>query len=397
MARQTTVIGIVVVLIVIGAILLLSNQFSVPPAQGVHTTQGQASGQTTAGSAGTVTAPVMFTDPAHVPAGTDALVVDYSSVSVHSSGSAGSGWVAASGSGSVNLLAVVNVSQVIGKANVSANSTINLVRLNVTSATITVNGTSYAVTLPNNNVTIAVTGQTKIGQSTGVLVDFAPTVTAVFNQNTTTFVMAPAARATVVANASAAAQANVGENVALSANAKAELSVATPNITISSASVEVNGTNTKVSVTVSDNSNSSVVLNSVVVRGNESVVASPSAGFNLSIGNGLTGGVGLGQTAKGSANAQYKALAAIGLNIVAFNTLGFVATSGGSLSVPNSAADIMTSGYVLAPGTSATLTFSGTVAYNSGTLYATPKAGSAYEVSVISQDGAEASTAVTAT
>ncbi len=396
MLKQTSVVGIiVVVLILIGVVLLLSNPSSVQSGITTAYTSGQTSELTTAYSGAVV--PVMLTDPAHVPDGTSVLVIDYSSVEVHTEGNAGSGWISASGSGSANLLAVTNVSQVIGKASVTAESSINLVRLNITSSTIIVNGTTYPVILPNNNVTIAVTGQTKISQSAGVLVDFTPTVTAVFNQNTTTFVMAPAARATVVTNASAAAQANVGRNVAISASSHAELVAATPNIAITAASVSVSGTHTRVSVTVSDNSNSSIVLNSVVVHGNTSVQTSPTAGFNISLGNGLTGGVGIGQTAKESANLQYKVLSSLGTKIVSFGAFGFVANSNGTLSVPNSAADVRTSGYVLSQGSSATLTFNGTAAYNSGTLYAMPKAGSQYEISVIGQDGTEASTTVTAT
>lgn len=395
MNRLAIGIAIVLVIVIVGAFVVLNNRTGAP-SSGVYTT-AQVSGQTTApyASYGTVRTPVMMTDPPHLPAGTQAMVMAYSSVMVHSSGTAGSGWVNATGHGSVNLLAVVNSSQVIGFANVTANSTINLARFTVTSATITINGTTYNVSLPTNNVTVAVTGGTKINQSTGVLIDFAPTVTAVYNQNTTGFVMAPAARATVVANASASVNANIGVTVGLSARSRTELEASAPNITISSASVSVSGNVTTVSLTVVDNSNSSVVLNSVLVNGQETVVAAPSVGLNVSIGSG--GVLGNGVASKGSTNAQYKSLVALGLNIVAFNTLGFVVNSNGSLSVPSSEADVRSSGYVLGPGASATMTYNGIVAYNSGTLYSTPEVGSQYTVTVTGQGGASASTRITAT
>ncbi|MGC8969741.1 MAG: DUF4382 domain-containing protein, partial [Conexivisphaera sp.] len=90
---------------------------------------------------------VALTDPPIVPAGTTALIVNYNGVAVHTEEH---GWVAnASATGSVNLLALQNLSLVIANVEVPANSTVNEVRLYVSNATIMVNGTTYPVMLPS--------------------------------------------------------------------------------------------------------------------------------------------------------------------------------------------------------------------------------------------------------
>ena len=63
-----------------------------------------------------------LTDPPQVPIGTTSLVISYSSVQAHVVGSAGSGaWVNGSGSGTLDLMGLLNSSQVIGNVGLSAN------------------------------------------------------------------------------------------------------------------------------------------------------------------------------------------------------------------------------------------------------------------------------------
>ncbi|MGI0135120.1 MAG: hypothetical protein ACREBW_09210, partial [Candidatus Micrarchaeaceae archaeon] len=130
MVNKALIAGAIVVVIVIISGVVIFTSYSGPS----YTKSSQS---------GSLSAPILLTDPAQVPSGTSALVVTYTSLMVHSSGGQGSGWVNATGSGSVNLLAVLNSSKVIGYANVSANSSINLIRLNISSAKITINGTAY--------------------------------------------------------------------------------------------------------------------------------------------------------------------------------------------------------------------------------------------------------------
>ncbi len=438
--NSKTIVGIVAVVVIIGLIIfaLGSGQRASQPA--TTTSTGSA-------SAGL---PLMLTDPAAVPAGTQALVVDYSSVQVHTSGTSGSGWVSASGSGSVDLMGLVNASQVIGLANVSANSTINLIRLNVSSATITINGTKYNVTLPSSNITVAVTGKTKVNATSGVLLDLSPVVSAVFSNNSTTFVMAPSARATVVTNVSSSSRSQLGLKIALSARTRAEIDDVRPNVSISVASISVSGNVTTVSVTIKDNSNASVKMHNVIIYGAQNVTATgedASAGANASLNanadpgyaNGnlsvsITGNYGTGtsqssdagtqqNTSAGNrsegvaanisaedaidglmagkanvvANARESEIADVGLKIRAFNVMNFVIAPGGNLTLVSDGAEAENSGYSIAPGASETFTFSGTLAYNTDTLQAKPVVGEQYTVVARGQEGANAVTNVTAT
>ncbi|MGC9116733.1 MAG: DUF4382 domain-containing protein, partial [Conexivisphaera sp.] len=110
---------------------------------------------------------VALTDPPIVPAGTTALIVNYSGVAVHTEEH---GWVAnASATGSVNLLALQNLSLVIANVEVPANSTVNEVRLYVSNATIMVNGTTYPVMLPSGVLKIPITNASRAAP--GTLVD----------------------------------------------------------------------------------------------------------------------------------------------------------------------------------------------------------------------------------
>ncbi len=175
-----------------------------------------------AGRAGKYSVAVQMTDPPTVPAGTQALIISYSSVAVHTSGSNQSGWVQATGSGTVNLLAMTNVSQTIANTRVSANSTVNLVRFNITSASITRYGTTYNITVPNSQVSVAVVGSSKINSSSEVLIDFYPTVNAYGSTKGIIYTMAPAARAIVIgSNSTVSINTNVGGTASISGSVRA--------------------------------------------------------------------------------------------------------------------------------------------------------------------------------
>ena len=178
---------------------------------------------------------VQMTDPPKVPAGTSALVIAYSSVKVHAGSATSnpanetnqSGWYNADGSSSVNLLAVTNVSQTIATTQVPTNSIINIVRFNITSATITINGTTYNVTNPNGQINVAVRASPKINASSAaVLIDFRATVNTQGNASSHTYLLVPAATAIVVnANSSVSINTNIGGQGSISASSRARLNL----------------------------------------------------------------------------------------------------------------------------------------------------------------------------
>ncbi len=220
-------IGIVVVIVVIGAaVYLLGKAPSTSYTTTVYGTstvpvQSQRTSQT----------PVVLTDPLTVPAGTSAYVMTYSNVMVHSTGANATGWASAQGSGSVNLMAINSSGegQVMGWANVTTNSSIDMVQYTITSAKITVNGTTYNVTLPaNSTVTAQTSGNAKVNSTTSVVINTSPVVTAYTNSSASAKSYtwtSTNAKALVYANSTFAAnaRANVGTTVSINAGLISEL------------------------------------------------------------------------------------------------------------------------------------------------------------------------------
>jgi hypothetical protein len=400
MAKSNTgliAIGIIVVILIVGVGIYAAtrgktnNQYTTTVQNSSSINSGSTIGySTTATQSQASSNPVVVTDPPQVPKGTSALVVSYSSVAVQSGSN--SGWTSASGSGSVNLVDTVNSSEVVGYANLTAGTTVKAVRMYATSAYIVVNGTTYNVSVPSQ-ITANVTGNATASSSGAIVFDMASTTSAFYNQNTTTFAMSPSTKAVVLANAGVSQSASIGSMVDLNSDVHAMLMEATPQISISGASVATVGNSTTINVTVKNNANSSVTVSNLVLYGNQNVSTSSSAGVNGSILGSINSGLG------GSINISTGVMAAIdvGLNIKSFNSATFVATSSGQLSVPSSQAQFSgASGVTIAPGSSATLTFTGVQSYDSGLYIAKPMSGTQYMVTVVGNSGATASSYVTA-
>ncbi len=440
-------IGLAVIVIIIGAVVILGNNSTTSSTYSTIT-----SGQTGTSSGVGQQTPVFLTDPPIVPSGTSALVLTYSSVSVHTSGTSAGGWVSGIGSGSVNLLGLLNTTQVISTANTPPNSTVDMIRFNVTSATITINGTTSNVTIPNHIITAHITGDTKVNASSGVLLDLSPTIAAIYTNTSTVFVMVPSVRAIVVGNKNVPGHASVGEKQALNVSEKQALESIKPNISVISSAITVNGNVTDVSVTIRDNSNASVLLRHVSVFGNYSVVVAPNAGFNTTVHIGENGNisesnsessnnsrdtsvggtertngsidngsshsklnltdlqragvgislnvsqVGVDANASADANAESE-LVSQGIDAQRTRMFNFQIDQNGTLSLPslNGEAEGQAGGYNMTSGTVATFTFSGKLSFGEGHITITPASGSQYKVVVSGEEGAFASANVQAT
>ncbi|MEM0149902.1 MAG: DUF4382 domain-containing protein, partial [Candidatus Micrarchaeaceae archaeon] len=213
-----------------------------------------------------------LTDPPEVPSGTQALVISYASLSAHYTARNGtSSWVSAQGSGSVNLLSTINASQIIGKASMPLNVTVDMVRFNITSAAITIDNVTYNVTVPSQQLIVHVTNANRINGTNSALIDFTPVVATIYTSNSTIFVLVPSVRAIVLGSSKASASAQVGATIGINATEKHELELSRPNITISSATLSQNGNTTSLSITVVNNANASVNIKHIAIFGNESV------------------------------------------------------------------------------------------------------------------------------
>ncbi|MGC8533811.1 MAG: DUF4382 domain-containing protein [Candidatus Parvarchaeum sp.] len=243
MNKAIPAVAVVIVVLVIAAVLLY------------HPSIVSKTVSTTAAAS----VPIAMTDPAEVPANTTSLYISYSSFKIlyfTANGSANSESV--NSTGSINLLSLVNSSQVLASANLPLNSMIKSIQFSVVSANITINGTTYAVKVPSPIITANVPANfNKINSSSSLILDFTPAVVTVYTANSTQYILVPSLLAL---SATGLTNKAVGSVEHIPANINKSLFSARPNITITSAVLQQIGNLTKISVTVKDNSNQSVIL-----------------------------------------------------------------------------------------------------------------------------------------
>ncbi|MGC9011080.1 MAG: DUF4382 domain-containing protein [Candidatus Micrarchaeia archaeon] len=265
--------GVILILIAVGLLIYLS-----PSKVGFA-----ANASIPAAKASVLT--FQLTDPPEVPNGTQALVIGYSSLSAHLIYANGtSNWVSAEGSGSINLLSLVNMSQVIGKANVPSNSVVDMVRFNITNAMITIGNNTYNVTVPSKQITVHVANAQKVNGTSSAVIDITPTIATIYTNTSTIFVLVPSLRAVVV---SGGAQSAIGAKAPINMSMRHELELAKPNITISQIALSQKDNSTFFSLKISNNGNKSVEIMHVMLFGNESININASAQWRVEIKNGL--------------------------------------------------------------------------------------------------------------
>jgi Domain of unknown function (DUF4382) len=242
-------------------------------------TTGSATGQPTGNFL------VLLTDPPTVPAGTTQLNVTYNSISIqvkYTNGSSVS--VPVTASGTVNLLSLVNVSQTIGSTNIPTGSTVNSIQFTISSASATVNGQTYPVTMLSSQLVVPIrNGQVLDQTRSAALLDLSPTLVEVDATNSTGgavtyYVLVPSATAIVKSNVNQG-QENVGTTSQLDQNDKNDLKNAQQtgmaNVTITSATLHTAGNATTFSVTLKNQGNANATIFGLTLHGNFSSSATP--------------------------------------------------------------------------------------------------------------------------
>lgn len=181
--RRQSVVAVVAALFLAGAII------------GGLTLQMQRSSSPQAQSLGAGTLSVAVTDPPTAPAGVTAAYVSYGGVQVHMTRAGNSsGWYTVAASGTLQLFSIVNVSQTIGTANVPSGS-YNLVKFNVTAATVTYDGQNYTAFVPSGEFVVAIGGGLVINGTSapsGVLLDLTTNIANIGSKSLPEFIISPA-------------------------------------------------------------------------------------------------------------------------------------------------------------------------------------------------------------
>ncbi len=453
-------VAIIVIIALVAIVAFTGNQGS----KAYQTTSVTSSTNSTAtstqhGSAQHGSVVLSITDPPEVPPGTNSLILSYTSIMVHENGQSNTtGFVNTSGSGSIDLLSLTNVSQIIAVANVPANTSFDSVVFTGASAKITISNATYNVTIPGSRLQIKIQG-TLSSANGSALINLSPSVVQIYGQsnaNQSVFVMVPFAKAIVTGSigSSAVSRDKVGYRANINASIRAKLET-NSSISISSTSLAEQGNDMVISVAVKNSGNSSVVLKHVFIRGmmassfNGIVGADATAGatgdirintnvppsINISIGSNTVIGSNSssGSEAETHANSSVstghdngsEAHSSLDLNSTIeqdlhvgnvtakvralvngtlefehemHSSLNFLIMQNATLSLPQSEAEAEgQNGYTLAPGANITLAFDAQAVFGESSMGVQLIQNQTYAVTVQGESGATATANATAT
>ncbi len=395
---------------------------------------------------------VQLTDPPFVPLGTQALLINYSNVELHVTGSSASaGAVYTNYSGTINLMNLTNLTQTIAIVNKPGKEEFNSISFNISSAEIVIGNQTYPVNVPESTVNVAI--RSEKGNPEGALIDFMPSVLEVYRSNQSLFVLVPSATAVQIPRSYLVSASHVGLRSKLNPAELATLASESSKLSITNATITQEGKYTIIRIEVVNNGNSTVVVRRAIVYGylqsvnssNSSYAILPRASGSSSSRQGIeyygipNYAFGLGQAA--GVNAQLpnvtpviSKIVSIGINSsnavgqikgiikgslnstarspaedvtpvpdipsqkwIAFahsyhNTMNFLVASNGTLLVPYQWGQLSNySGYMLQPKQSATLTFNGSIAIGSPGSFISVIPNETYGVVVIGSLGAYSS------
>jgi DNA-binding transcriptional ArsR family regulator len=228
---------------------------------------------------------IFLTDPPQVPAGTQSLIVSYSSIEVQVTNKSGTSWYSINGSGTVNLMSLVNFSKALTSFKLPNNSIVDRLKISISNASIIINGTAYPVKIPENNVSVNVLYHASNGAPFDILFDMYPTVSAIVSGNQTIFIMSPSAAATTINKSSnpyyVEKQALPSGYVArLNGDEENAIAQSRADIIITNASIATTENQSSIELSVSDKSNYSTRILGVLILGNESYWLNLNLSYN---------------------------------------------------------------------------------------------------------------------
>ena len=274
---------------------------------------------------------VLLTDPPTVPDGVSAVYISYSSIAVHAAGLNDSGWISFSGGGTIDTMKLVNLSQTISSETVPS-FTYNLVEFNVSKVDVDYMGVNYSASVASTRLVVPIVGGVKVSSSNpaAALIDIYPVVLNLGDQANPSFTIATGAKALQVPSVEVSdSMKKVGNSYSLEGHGWFQTfrKVHSSNVTVQDPALAPGA----FSFTVTNLGTDPVTVRMIILT-------------PVAHGGGLT----------------------MAMNSMA-NSIFFSAQSDGSLRLVNGTPDqvesaLSASGYLLAPGSSHSFTFSGTIA-----------------------------------
>jgi hypothetical protein len=140
---------------------------------------------------------ILLTDPPYLPEGVTNLYITYSNFAVHATSSDEiHGWVPIDAHGTIDLLSLVNVSQTISSVKIKSGD-YNLIRFNISSASVTYNGKNYTAFVNTDMLTVSIIGGIVVedSRSSAIIIDISPMVFNIGDESNPDFVINAVAKA----------------------------------------------------------------------------------------------------------------------------------------------------------------------------------------------------------
>ena len=208
---------------------------------------------------------VALTDPPSVPPGTQNLYINYSSVAIHVSGNGTSEWIESDTSGTVDLLSLINTSKIIANFDVPSNLNVDAVNLTIDSEYIVINSTRHNVVLRQGQISSEVDSNGTNGSE--VLVDLAPTVIPMYINGKEIFVMVSQVGSVLLNQAPM--HNGLGNLSKLNSAQLNGLTHLATKINITNTSLAVQNGSVQLSLTLKNTGRRSFVLRDLLVLGNQ--------------------------------------------------------------------------------------------------------------------------------
>lgn len=227
--------------------------------------------------------PISITDPPQVPAGTQALYINYSSLKVQVGQDGGSVWMPLNASGRLELLGLVNASQVIGGVSVGPNSRVESVAFNIVSASITIDNVSYPVNPQSNQVVAELDYNGSVNTSSNILLDFSPVIVPLSTNNSASFVMLPSIRGAMVRGMGQEATAGAHSDGPKPLDPDSMRVFAQPkaNISIDNASFGLEGNNFSIGLTMRNKEANTIMVMGIAIVSSNSIPPTGEAPFGM--------------------------------------------------------------------------------------------------------------------
>lgn len=143
---------------------------------------------------------ILLTDPPYIPQGVTAIYITYDDLALHVFGlPIDSGWAGLSSRGTIDTLGLVNISQTISSTKVPAGF-YNILRFNITSAIVTFESNNFTASVRNNFLIVPIIGGIDVNATkpSATLVDIQPAVINIGTRSAPEFVITTVARAAPV-------------------------------------------------------------------------------------------------------------------------------------------------------------------------------------------------------